>query len=119
MKRSKKPVKEYIVTVREVHCQGYRVIALSPKGAKQFVADGGGDLIEDTFEYSHTLDPDTWMVEEVPQETKSLDARMRERCAHCPHLSDSDNGSWTCALTGCACVDVKNCKEWPDGKGEL
>jgi len=117
MKQSKKTEREYIVTVREVHCQGYRIIASSPKEAKKFVADGGGDLIEGTFEYSHTLDPETWTVEEVKQdsEDKKLRNRMMKRCTHCPFLRED----WHCDIANCACIKVLNCLEWAEGKGRI
>lgn len=56
--------KLFRVNVREVHIQGYLVKAASEKAAKQKVVDGGGDLCDDSFEYSHTLDPEDWTVEE-------------------------------------------------------
>ena len=55
---------KFIVFVREVHTQGYRVEAGNEEQAKKLVDDLKGDLLEDRFEYSHTLDSDTWKVEE-------------------------------------------------------
>ena len=57
--------KVFIVSVREVHVQPYRVAAETPEEAVRLVADGGGDALDAGFEYSHTLDPDTWTVEET------------------------------------------------------
>lgn len=57
-------MKSYIVYVREVHVQGYRVKAENEEQAKDEVREGKGDLLESYFEYSHTLDSDTWTVEE-------------------------------------------------------
>lgn len=56
--------KSFIVNVREVYIQPYKVEAETNEEAIRIVADGGGDLMEDCLEYSHTLDPDTWTVEE-------------------------------------------------------
>ena len=53
----------FIVSVREVHVQGYKVIADDEESAKDIVRLGGGDLLEERFEYSHTLDSETWTVE--------------------------------------------------------
>lgn len=55
--------KPYIVRVREVHVQPYRILAETPEEALRLVADGGGDILEADLEYSHTLDPDTWTIE--------------------------------------------------------
>jgi hypothetical protein len=54
---------KFIVSVREVHVQGYRVNADDEESAKDVVRAGGGDLLEERFEYSHTLDSETWSVE--------------------------------------------------------
>jgi hypothetical protein len=54
---------KFIVYVREVHVQGYAVEARDERHAKELVREGGGDLLEDHFEYSHTLDLETWTVE--------------------------------------------------------
>lgn len=57
--------KTFIVNVREVHIQPFRVEAETRQEAIEIVADGGGDLMEGCLEYSHTLDPDTWTVDEL------------------------------------------------------
>jgi len=54
----------YRVEVREVHVQAYVVEANSKVEAKIKVEGGGGEIDEAHFVYSHTLDPDTWTVEE-------------------------------------------------------
>ena len=54
---------KYLVQVREVHISHREIEAESAEQALSFVADQDG---EETFlEYSHTLDPDLWTVEEV------------------------------------------------------
>jgi len=58
---------KYMVLVREVHVQGYLVQAETPDQAKEIVRNGGGELNEAYFEYSHTLDPDLWTVEETDE----------------------------------------------------
>jgi hypothetical protein len=57
-------MKTYIVGVMEVHRQEYEVEAGSEAAAKRIVQEGGGELIEDGLCYSHTLDSETWTVEE-------------------------------------------------------
>jgi len=55
---------KFYVTVPEVYYQGYEVEAESKEEAIKIIADGGGDLIEGDFEYSHTVDDlGTWHVE--------------------------------------------------------
>lgn len=54
---------KYRVIVREVHVQGVLVDADTPEQAKEIVREGGGELDEAHFEYSHTMDRDTWTVE--------------------------------------------------------
>ena len=56
--------KTFIVTMREVYVQSYQIQAISAKEALKLVVDGQGDIMENGFEFSHTLDPDTWTVEE-------------------------------------------------------
>lgn len=55
-------MKTFYVHMREVHIQTMRVQAESKKDAIQFAQEGEGECLE--FEYSHTLDPETWTVEE-------------------------------------------------------
>ena len=54
---------KFIVFVREVHVQGHGVEANDEKAAIEEVRGGGGELLESYFEYSHTLDSETWTVE--------------------------------------------------------
>ena len=56
----------FIVSVREVHVQGVAVDAIDAREAVKKVQNGEGETISDLFEYSHTLDPDGWTVEQVP-----------------------------------------------------
>jgi hypothetical protein len=58
-------LRRYIVTVREVHTQMVQVDAVDPDDAKAVVRSGGGEYLDNTLEYSHTLDCDTWTVEQV------------------------------------------------------
>ena len=55
---------EYRVKVREVHVQDVIVTADSPEEATAKVQEGEGLYVDNSLEYSHTLDPDTWTVEE-------------------------------------------------------
>ena len=54
----------YIVEVKEVWVQPVEVEASSPEEAKRKVQQGEGTALEDRFEFSHTLDPEHWGVEE-------------------------------------------------------
>ena len=56
--------KAFIVGVREVHVQPYRVMAETPEEAVRLVTGGDGDILDADFEYSHSLDTDTWTVKE-------------------------------------------------------
>jgi hypothetical protein len=53
----------FIVTTREVWTQGISVEANTAAEAIDIVRDGGGELVDDLFEYSNTSDPETWTVE--------------------------------------------------------
>jgi hypothetical protein len=55
----------YLVTIREVHTQMVEVDAADADAAKEAVRDGGGTYLDNTLEYSHTLDPETWTAEHV------------------------------------------------------
>jgi len=55
--------KKFIVQVREVHINSISVEADSPEDAIDLVRDGDADD-SISLEYSHTLDPDNWSVEE-------------------------------------------------------
>lgn len=61
----KKPAtKLFKVFVREIHVQQVNIEAASEKEAIQKVADGDGEYTDNTLEYSHSCDTDTWTVEE-------------------------------------------------------
>ena len=53
---------EFIVVVKEVWIQPVSVEAKSAQEAIRKVEDGEGTSLEDQFEYSHTLDSETWSV---------------------------------------------------------
>ncbi len=50
----------YRVTVKEIHNQDYIVDAGTKEQAKEFVADGGGDMDEGSFGYHSTMHPEHW-----------------------------------------------------------
>lgn len=56
--------KRYIVSRREVHIQMVSVEAESKEEAIEKVAEGEGEMMDNTLEYSHSLDPEYWTVEE-------------------------------------------------------
>ena len=56
--------KKFIVEVREVHVQPFKVEADSKAEAIETVKEGGGEIIENAFKYSHTLDSEYWTAEE-------------------------------------------------------
>ena len=56
-------MKTYDVLVREVWVQPVSVEADSPHEAIRKVQEGDGEYTK-SAEYSHTLDPETWTVEE-------------------------------------------------------
>jgi hypothetical protein len=56
-------MKNFIVSVREVHIQPYYVEAEDERDAIERVMNGEGDIMDCNFEYSHSLDPETWTVE--------------------------------------------------------
>ena len=57
-------MKKYIVGMREIHIQNVEIEAESPEEAIERVADGEGDFVDNSLEYSHTLNTDTWTVKE-------------------------------------------------------
>lgn len=59
-------MKTFTVFVREVHVQEIKVEAKDAEDAMQRVARGEGDAVDNSLEYSHTLDRDTWTAEEDP-----------------------------------------------------
>jgi hypothetical protein len=57
----------FIVSVREVHVQQVKIDAASEDEAKNKVADGEGEYLDDKLEYSHTLDKALWTVDQVKE----------------------------------------------------
>ena len=57
---------QFIVSVREVHIQGVKLEAKNREEAIRRVRLGEGLYLDNCLEYSHTLDPESWTVEEVP-----------------------------------------------------
>jgi hypothetical protein len=56
---------KYIVTKYEVWEQPYQYEADSPEEALEQAKGWDGLVIDGLFEYSHTLDPETWKVEKA------------------------------------------------------
>ncbi len=56
---------EYIVYVPEVHFQAVQVFADSPADARAKVKEGEGQYLENSLEYSRTIDDVDWTVEEA------------------------------------------------------
>ena len=61
---------KYIVKIREVHISYLEIEAESHEEAISLVADGEGEQL--LQEYSHTLDPDEWSVEEKREDSAGL-----------------------------------------------
>jgi hypothetical protein len=57
-------LKTFIVYVREVHVQQVRIQAESKEEAVKKVEEGDGEFLNNALEYSHSLEPETWTVEE-------------------------------------------------------
>ncbi len=53
---------KFEVKVKEVHIQPYGVEAKTKEEAIKIVEEGGGEILEGGFTYSHTLDSDNWNV---------------------------------------------------------
>ena len=65
--------KTYIVGAREVHVRHYRVQAENESEAIKLVNDLDASVEDIGFEeYSHTLDRDTWSVEEVTEQKSGV-----------------------------------------------
>ena len=69
MSETKSKEKVYLVGVREIWVQEYKVIATSEKEAMNLIDSSDPDLIDAKvtnleLEYSHTMGSDTWTVEE-------------------------------------------------------
>lgn len=66
--------KVFIVAVREVHVQDYKVEAETKEEAIQKINNCEGEVLEGRMEYSHALESDTWTVsEEEPDLWKEAD----------------------------------------------
>lgn len=61
-------MKFYTVLLREVHIQPVQILAESKQNAIELVKAGSGEFMNDLLEYSHTLDTETWTVEEAKKE---------------------------------------------------
>lgn len=78
----------YRVQVREVHIQGYLVLAGSEEEALEKIIQGEGEIDEADFEYSHTLDHrDHSTLEIEPPTTDSY----RHIWAECPKCHEENN----------------------------
>ena len=62
-KKESKEERAFHVGIREVHVSTRKVMARSAQEAIDKLKDGDGDEV--MCEYSHTLDPELWTVEEV------------------------------------------------------
>lgn len=58
---------KFIVSTREMWIQDVEVEAADAADALSLVREGGGELVDDGFEYSHTLEPETWTVREADE----------------------------------------------------
>jgi len=61
-KTAKPKLKKFMVEVREVHVQQVVIEAKDYADAIKRIQDGEGYYVNDSLEYSHTLDPDTWRI---------------------------------------------------------
>ena len=59
--------KDFVVNVKEVHIQPYRIKAPDKETAIQMIKDGEGEILEGGFVYSHTLSSDTWTTEDYKE----------------------------------------------------
>lgn len=57
-------MKTFVLAVREVWVQLFEIEAESKEDAKTRVHRGEGTAVDNSLEYSHTLDPETWTVDE-------------------------------------------------------
>jgi len=60
-------MKIYRVFVKEVWVQAFDIEAESKEEAIKLITEGDGDIVQDELDYSHSLDPDTWTVEELDE----------------------------------------------------
>ena len=56
-------MKKYRVLKREVWTQTVEIEATSEQEAIQKVRSGGGNIVDDTLEYSHDLSEELWTAE--------------------------------------------------------
>ena len=87
-------MKTFEVKVREVHIQPYLIQAEDEEHAKDLIEEGGGEIIEDGFEYSHMMDKDTWEVMETDE--KMSDSTTQKRVYLVMETERDDNGWIPC-----------------------
>lgn len=63
----RRTMKIYRVFVKEVWVQAFDIEAESKEEAIKLITEGDGDIVQDELDYSHSLDPDTWTVEELDE----------------------------------------------------
>jgi hypothetical protein len=87
-------MKNFIVSVREVHIQPYFVEAEDEKDAIKKVEDGEGEIVDADFEYSHSLDSNTWTVEEDKQPANPPHSKVGPtgQCPICKHFGEDCTG---------------------------
>lgn len=57
---------KFVVGVKEVHIQLVEIDDVeNAEEALEIVREGGGNTLDDSLDYSHTLDSDTWTINEV------------------------------------------------------
>ena len=66
-------MKTFEVIVREVHTQSYLIQAENEEQAADLIEEGGGEIIESSFAYSHMLDKDTWEVMETDEKMTDME----------------------------------------------
>lgn len=64
-------MKKFRAWVREVHVQVVEVEANDTQDAVRRIQKCRGEYVENSLEYSHTLNPSTWTVMEVNDEQES------------------------------------------------
>jgi len=57
-------MKSFIVEVSEVHTQTVTIQAENEEEAIALIKEGGGTYVDNSLKYSHTLDPDAWVLTE-------------------------------------------------------
>lgn len=56
---------DYIVSVKEVYIESLKVKASSKKEAIKKIENGEGEFINDSLQFSHTLSPRNWTVQQI------------------------------------------------------